>query len=184
MPAVSGSAKPIEVLPAAVTGTAQSIAGEVTRASQPGPVPMPAAGSPIDVAANAVAVAVAKNVAHASATLAPEPIEGVQKAETATTEFRAQDAESAADIKSVAQTMQPPPPPGASGGAGTPSTRMVSNTGAEGWHWEYDDNGLMIRVDDVEPIDPGGAAGGGFGGLAPVSNTGSAPGVSGPVRTV
>ncbi|QEN17660.1 hypothetical protein ACRDU6_00645 (plasmid) [Mycolicibacterium sp. ELW1] len=183
MPAASGSAKPIEVLPAAVTGTAQSIAGEVTRAAQPGPVPMPAAGSPIDVAANAVAVAVAKNVAHASATLAPEPIEGVQKAETATTEFRAQDIESAADIKSVSQTMQPPPPPGASGG-GTPSTRMVSNTGAEGWHWEYDDNGLMIRVDDVEPIDPGGAVGGGFGGLAPVSNTGSSVGVSGPVRTV
>ena len=35
-------AKPIEVLPAAVTGTAQSIAGEVSRSAQPGPVPMPA----------------------------------------------------------------------------------------------------------------------------------------------
>ncbi len=65
MPAVSGGAKPIEVLPAAVTGTAQSIAGEVSRSAQPGPVPMPAGGiSPIDVAANAVAVAVAENVAH------------------------------------------------------------------------------------------------------------------------
>ena len=73
MPAVSGGAKPIEVLPAAVTGTAQSIAGEVSRSAQPGPVPMPAGGiSPIDVAANAVAVAVAENVAHCSATLAPE----------------------------------------------------------------------------------------------------------------
>ncbi|WP_304114810.1 hypothetical protein [Mycolicibacterium bacteremicum] len=37
-----------------------------------------------------------------------------------------------------------------------------------GWHWEYDDNGLMIRVDDFEPLDPGGAAGGGFGGVAPI----------------
>lgn len=170
MPAASGGAKQIEVLPAAVTGTAQSIAAEVTRAAQPGPVPTPAGGvSPIDVAANAVAVAVAENVAHCSATLAPEPIEGVQKAETATTEFRAQDAESAADIKSVAQTMPPPPPPGSSGGAGTPSIRMVSNTGADNWHWEYDHNGLMVRVDDVDPFDPGGAAGGGFGGLAPVN---------------
>lgn len=169
MPAVPGGAKPIEVLPAAVTGTAQSIAGEVARAAQPGPVPMPAAGSPIDVAANAVAVAVAENVAHCSATLAPEPMEGIQKAETATTEFRAQDAESAADIRSVSQTMQPMPPPGSGGGgAGTPGVRMVSNTGADSWHWEYDHNGLMVRVDDVEPIDPGGAAGGGFGGLAPV----------------
>ena len=119
MPAVSGGAKPIEVLPAAVTGTAQSIAGEVSRAAQPGPVPMPAGGiSPIDVAANAVAVAVAENVAHCSATLAPEPIEGVQKAETATTELRGQDTESAADIRSVAQTMQPMPPPLAPGGGG------------------------------------------------------------------
>ncbi|MFB1298588.1 hypothetical protein ACAG24_024045 [Mycobacterium sp. pW049] len=168
MPAVSGGAKPIEVLPAAVTGTAQSIAGEVSRAAQPGPVPMPAAGSPIDVAANAVAVAVAENVAHCSATLAPEPIEGVQKAETATTELRGQDAESATDIRSVAQTMQPMPAPGASGGAGTSTIRAVSNTGADNWHWEYDHNGLMVRVDDVAPIDPGGAAGGGFGGLAPV----------------
>ena len=130
MPTVSGSAKPIEVLPVAVTGTAQSIAGEVSRSAQPGPVPMPAAGSPIDVAANAVAVAVAENVAHCSATLAPEPIEGVQKAETATTELRGQDAESATDIRSVAQTMPPMPPPG-SAGAGTPSVRAVSNTGAE-----------------------------------------------------
>jgi hypothetical protein len=169
MPAVSGGAKPIEVLPAAVTGTAQSIAGEVSRSAQPGPVPMPAGGiSPIDVAANAVAVAVAENVAHCSATLAPEPIEGVQKAEAATTELRGQDTESAADIRSVAQTMQPMPPPGASGGGGAPSIRPVSNTGADSWHWEYDHNGLMVRVDDVEPIDPGGAAGGGFGGLAPV----------------
>ena len=60
------------------------------------------------------------------------------------------------------------PPPGASGGGGAPSIRPVSNTGADSWHWEYDHNGLMVRVDDVEPIDPGGAAGGGFGGLAPV----------------
>ena len=166
MPAVSGGAQPIEVLPAAVTGSAQSIAGEVSRAAQPGPVPMPAAGSPIDVAANAVAVAVAQNVAQCSAALAPEPIEGVEKAETAVTELRGQDAESATDIRSVAQTMEPVPPPGA-GGSGTPSVRAVSNTGAENWHWEYDHNGLMVRVDDVDP-DPGGAAGGGFGGLAPI----------------
>lgn len=182
MPAVSGSAKPIEVLPAAVTETAQTIAGEVARDAQPGPVPMPAAGSPIDVAALAVAAAVAKNVAHASATLAPEPIEGVQKAETATAEFRAQDSESAADIRSVSQTMQPMPPPGA-GVGGTPSTRMVSNAADPDWHWEYDDFGFPVRVLGGEAIDPGGAAGGGSGGLAPVSSTGSA-GVSGPVRTV
>lgn len=184
MPAVAGSAKPIDVLPAAVTGTAQTIAGEVAQDAQPGPVPTPAAGSPIDVAAAAVAAAVAKNVAHASATLAPEPIEGVQKAETATAEFRAQDTQSAADIRSVSQTMQPPPPPGASGGGGTPSTRMVSNAADPDWHWEYDDFGFPVKVFDVEAIDPGGAAGGGFGGLAPVSNTGSSAGVSGPVRTV
>ena len=106
MSAVSGGAKQIEVLPAAVTGTAQSIAAELTRAAEPGPVLMPAGGVlPIDVAANAVAVAVAENVAHCSATLAPEPIEGVQKAETAMTGLRGRDAESAADIRSVAQTM-------------------------------------------------------------------------------
>ncbi|HEY9264209.1 hypothetical protein QQA43_31490 (plasmid) [Mycolicibacterium vanbaalenii] len=166
MPAASGGAKPIEVLPAAVTGTAQVISGEVSRSAQPGPAPVPGGLSASDAATNAIAAAVAENVAHCSATLAPEPIEGVQKAETATTELRGQDTESAADIRSVAQTMQPPP--GASGGGGTPSIRPVSNTGADSWHWEYDHNGLMVRVDDVEPVDPGGAAGGGFGGLAPV----------------
>src|SRR5690606_19104334 len=112
MPAVSGGAKPIEVLPAAVTGTAQVIAGESTQATQPGPVPIPGAGSsPIDAAAIGVAAATAEKFAQASAALAPEPIEGVQKAETAMTELRGQDTESAADIRSVAQTMQPLPPP-------------------------------------------------------------------------
>ncbi|MGP4056650.1 hypothetical protein ACTWP6_17800 [Mycobacterium sp. 4D054] len=169
MPAVSGGEKPIEVLPAAVTGTAQVIAGEATQATQPGPVPLPGAGSSaIDAATIAVAAATAEKFAQASAAVAPEPIEGVQKAETAMTELRGQDTESAADIRSVAQTMRPMPPPGASGGGGAPSIRPVSNTGADSWHWEYDHNGLMVRVDDVEPIDPGGAAGGGFGGLAPV----------------
>ena len=88
--------------------------------------------SPIDVAANAVAVAVAENVAHCSATLAPEPIEGVQKAETATTELRG-------------RTLRAPPTSGRSlrlcsrcrrrgqWRRGAPSIRPVSNTGADSW---------------------------------------------------
>jgi hypothetical protein len=113
MPAASGGAKPIEVLPAAVTGTAGSIAAEVTRAAQPGAAPMPGAGSAIDVAAGGVAIEVARNIAQASAALAPEPIEGVQKAQTAVTEFGAQDSESAADIRLVAQGVQSLRPGGA-----------------------------------------------------------------------
>lgn len=59
------------------------------------------------------------------------------------------------------------------GAIGPVPAELISNTGAGDWHWEYDDNGLMIRVDDVDPIDPGGAAAGpgAVGGLAPVSNT-------------
>lgn len=168
MPAVTGEAKNIEVLPSDVTSTAHTMAGEVAQCVQPGPVPASAgAGSLIDAAAAGLAAAVAKSVAEASAVLAPEPVEGVTKAETATTELRTQDGESAADIRSVSQSMAPMPPPGASGGGGgAPSVRMASSD--PGWHWEYDDNGLMIRVDDIEPVDPGGAAGGGFGGLAPI----------------
>ncbi|TXI56498.1 MAG: hypothetical protein E6Q55_28660 [Mycolicibacterium mageritense] len=167
MPAVTGAAKTIEVLPSDVTSTAQTMAGEVAQCVPPGPVPAPSAGSPIDAAMGVVAMAVGESVAEASAVLAPEPVEGVTKAETATTELRTQDGESAADIRSVSQSMAPMPPPGASGGGGgAPSVRMASSD--PGWHWEYDGNGLMIRVDDIEPVDPGGAAGGGFGGLAPI----------------
>lgn len=165
MPAVPGAAKKIEVLPSDVTSTAHTMAGEVAQCVPPGPVPAPSAGSPIDAAMRVVAVAVSQSVTEASAELAPEPVEGVTKAETATTELRTQDGESAADIRSVAQSMAPMPPPGSSGG-GAPSVRMASSD--PGWHWEYDDNGLMIRVDDFEPLDPGGAAGGGFGGVAPI----------------
>ena len=165
MPAVTGAAEEIGVLPSDVTSSAHTMAGEVTQCVPPGPVPAPSAGSPIDAAMGAVAMAVGKSVAEASAELAPEPVAGVEKAETAATKFRTQDGESAADIRSVSQGMTPMPPPG-SGGGGAPSVRMASSE--PGWHWEYDDNGLMIRVDDLEPVDPGGAAGGGFGGLAPI----------------
>ncbi|WP_094287347.1 hypothetical protein [Mycobacterium lehmannii] len=176
MPAVPGAAKPIEVVPAEVSGTAQSIAGEVTRAAQPGAVPMPGVGSTIDVAANSVAVAVAKNIAQASATLAPEPVEGVQKAETAMTEFRGQDVESAADIKSVSQGMEAMPPVGASGSPGIGSVRPAGFSpssvpegpwGLDDDEWELDEWGTP------QPIWPGGdggggAAGGGVGGVAPI----------------
>jgi hypothetical protein len=176
---------------------------------------MPGAGSAIDAAAGGVAAAVAKNIAQASATLAPEPVEGVQKAETAVTELQGQDAQSAADLKSASQGMQAMPPAGGAssaptravstamsasdpndwfegdswqddwhpvdpGGAaagpgaiGPVPAELVSNTTDPDWHWEYDDFGFPIRVVDGDDLDMGGAAGGGFGGTAPVSNTGT-----------
>lgn len=178
MPATSGGAKQIEVLPAAVTGTAESIAAEVTRAAQPGPAPTPGAGSVIDVAAAGVAAAVATNVAQASATLAPEPVKGVQKAQTAVTEFGAQDSESATDIRSVAQGVQAMPPPG---GGGQPATSVQAagyTPSAPEGPWGLDDYDGDFDIDPwgnpalpvpVAPDMGGAAAGpGASGGVVPI----------------
>ncbi|MEU0498044.1 type VII secretion target [Mycobacterium sp. NPDC006124] len=64
------------------------------------------------------------------------------------------------------------------GAIGPIPAQLVSSSVPGGYHVEYDDNGLMMMVPDVEPLDPGGASAGpgAGGGLAPISNTTNADG--------
>jgi hypothetical protein len=96
----------ISLREAAIIQTAQSVAGLLEQAAQPGPVPAATGASPIDAAAATVAATVAAHVASSSAELAPRGPEGLAKAQAAVAEMKTADETNAGEIKSVPETMQ------------------------------------------------------------------------------
>jgi hypothetical protein len=99
---------PINLEPTEIEQTAQTVASTITQAARPGPVPMSGAGSPVDAAASAVASAVVKNVAAASAELAPKGPEGLALTQAALTQAKTKDDENAGRIKAVGSDAQQP----------------------------------------------------------------------------
>jgi hypothetical protein len=84
-----------------VRETAQSISTSLTKAAQPGPVPIAAGASPIDAAAAAVAGGVAGKVAASAADIAPRAADGLGKTQTAMTGAETQDEQNAEQIQAV-----------------------------------------------------------------------------------
>jgi hypothetical protein len=98
--------QPINVGPGRIEQTAQTIAATISQAARPGPVPQAIPGTPADSAAAAVAGAVTKNVAAASAELAPKSAEGLTLTEAAVTGAQAKDDQNAGRIKAVPADMR------------------------------------------------------------------------------
>jgi hypothetical protein len=109
---------PINLGPSEIEQTAQTVAATLTQAARPGPVPVAGAGSPVDTAASAVAGAVVKSVAAASAELAPKGPEGLALTQAALTQAKTKDDENAGRIKAVGSDAQQP----AEGRGGAPSS--------------------------------------------------------------
>jgi hypothetical protein len=142
----------IDLNPPGVTQAAQSIAASLSRAAQPGPVPVATGASPIDGAAAGVAGAVATRVAASAADIAPRSADGLAKTQAAMTGAQAQDEKNAARIKEVpAEMVQGNRPPGSS----APAAQSVSSTPGQWDPWDDDD-------DVIQPL-PSGPAGAGPG---------------------
>jgi hypothetical protein len=90
---------------AEVNETAQTIATNLTKAAQPGPVPVAAGASPIDAAAAAVVAGVSGLVAKHAADIAPRSADGLTKTQAAMTGAVNQDEQNAEQIKAVPATM-------------------------------------------------------------------------------
>jgi hypothetical protein len=110
--------KLIKVAPADVQDKAQTVAGALQRAAQPGPVPVAGAGSPIDTALEAVATAVANAVAGSTGTLLPRATMALAQSTEAVQQLQGQDAENAQQVAQVPGGLAPQAP---SSGAGAPA---------------------------------------------------------------
>jgi hypothetical protein len=84
-----------------VRETAQTISTALTKAAQPGPVPLATGASPIDAAAAAVAGGVAGKVAASHADIAPRAADGLTKTQSAMTGAETQDEQNAQQIEAV-----------------------------------------------------------------------------------
>ncbi|MCW2649322.1 MAG: hypothetical protein JWR32_298 [Mycobacterium sp.] len=125
--------KLIKVAPADVQDKAQTVAGALQRAAQPGPVPVAGAGSAIDTALEAVVTAVANAVADSTATLLPRATMGLAQSTEAVQQLQGQDADNAQQVAQVpgGLAQQAPlsagAPAAAPAGAADPSTGMLSS---------------------------------------------------------
>jgi hypothetical protein len=97
----------IDLDPAGVTQSAQSIAASLTRAAQPGPVPVATGASPIDAAAAGVAAAVAAQAAASAADMARRSADGLAATQAAMAEAQTQDEHNATRIREVPAGMVP-----------------------------------------------------------------------------
>lgn len=104
--------QPISLRPSEIEQTAQSVAATLAQAARPGPVPAAAGGSPVDAAASAVAGAVVRNVAAASAELGPKSAEGLALSRAALAQAHVHDTDNAARIKTVPDDMGASPAEG------------------------------------------------------------------------
>jgi hypothetical protein len=143
----------IDLNPPGVTQAAQSIAASLTRAAQPGPLPVATGASPIDGAAASVAGGVAAKVAASAADIARRSADGLANTQAAMTEAQAQDEKNAAGIKEVpADMVQGNRPPG---GGGSAAQAVMAGRGQ--WDpWDDDD-------EEPLPVLPTGPAGAGPG---------------------
>ncbi|MDG4667969.1 hypothetical protein [Mycobacterium sp. 236(2023)] len=173
-----------------LTAAAQAQAASITEAAKPGPIPPAAGGSPIDGAAAVIAGTVASKVAASVAEIAPRAPRGLAATESAVQQMAVTDAEEAAKIKAVPESLQAQQAASAAGrGGGVPNAdRPISPAGAgevqaanfspapppEGpWgldddEWELNEWGSPQPIWPVQ--DPGGAGPGPSvgGGLAPI----------------
>ena len=131
-----------------VRETAQTIATSLTKAAQPGPVPVAAGASPIDAAAGAVAAAIAGKVAASAADIAPRAADGLAKTQSAMTGAETTDQQNAEQIKAVPEGMvQDKRPPGTSAAG-------VQPAGVSGqWDPWPDDDDVVAPL----PAGPSGA---------------------------
>lgn len=127
--------KLIKVAPADVQDKAQTVAGALQRAAQPGPVPVAGAGSPIDTALESVVEAVANAVAESTGTLLPRATIGLAQSTEAVQQLQGQDADNAQQVAQVPGGLarQAPlsgagaPAAAAPAGAADPATGMLSS---------------------------------------------------------
>jgi hypothetical protein len=143
--------KTIQVQPSDVQSEAQTAAGAVAQAAQPGPVPVPGAGSPIDEAAAGVAGAVAKNVAESSAKLAPESAAILAHAEEALAKMQGQEARNAENVSAVPagltqqEALSPGAPAATPGAAESIPSSMMGAAGMTGRSFRADGTTSDVR---------------------------------------
>lgn len=141
-------AEKITLHPPEVRETAQSIATALTKAAQPGPVPVAAGASPIDAAAAEVAGEIAGKIAESAAGIAPRAADGLTKTQSAMSGAETQDEQNAEQIKAVPATMvQDKRPPG-SLAAGVQPTGL----GGQWDPWDDDDDGMPDPIPVIPPV--------------------------------